>query len=75
MLLTSFSILSKETNILQSCMEYLRVLSDTKTFGDAIMMHLHHQENLFLNLLCNKIWWTASGALDGEANEGIRRRG
>lgn len=66
---TLFSILSKATNKLRSCMKYLRVLSDTVTFQDAIVLHLHHQENLFPHLLCARIHWTAAGVLgaQGEA--------
>lgn len=66
---TLFSILSKATNILQSRTKYFRVLSDTVTFQDAIVLHLHHQENLFPHPLCTRTHWTAAGALgaQGEA--------
>lgn len=68
-LLTLFNILSRATNILRSCTRYLRVLSDTMTFQDTVVLHLHHQENLFPHPLCARIHWTAAGAwgAQGEA--------
>lgn len=64
-----FGILSKATSILRSCMKYLRVLSGTVTFQDAIVLHLRHQENLFPHQLCPRIHWAAAGDLgaQGEA--------
>lgn len=50
-----FSIPGKTTSLPQSYTEYVRALSDTATFQDAVRLYHHHDENLFLPSLCTRI--------------------